>query len=121
MLWIQLQPLLSEKNLRLLNQTLKKTIIMVTHNLNEAFEVGDEVVLMQKGTLLCRKGVWKILSILRPIFLSGIFLMQKYKIIFFVFVISLLFFVKGNRTFASERQQRASYRIQNFYRKHPFS
>ena len=41
-----------------LNQMLKKTIIMVTHNLSEAFEMGDEVVLMQKGSIV-QKGSWE--------------------------------------------------------------
>ena len=40
------------KEFKTLNQTLKKTIIMVTHNLNEAFEIGDEVILMQKGIII---------------------------------------------------------------------
>ena len=40
------------KEFKNLNQTLKKTIIMVTHNLNEAFEMGDEVILMQKGSIV---------------------------------------------------------------------
>lgn len=40
------------KEFKTLNQTLKKTIIMVTHNLNEAFEMGDEVILMQKGSIV---------------------------------------------------------------------
>ena len=35
-----------------LNQKLKKTILMVSHDLNEAFEISDKVVLMQKGTIL---------------------------------------------------------------------
>ena len=46
------------KEFKTLNQTLKKTIIMVTHNLNEAFEIGDEVVLMQKGSIV-QKGSLK--------------------------------------------------------------
>ena len=41
-----------------LNQTLKKTIFIVTHNLSEAFEMGDEVVLMQKGSIV-QKGNWE--------------------------------------------------------------
>ncbi|MCY4512913.1 MAG: ATP-binding cassette domain-containing protein [Bdellovibrionales bacterium] len=41
-----------------LNQTLKKTIIMVTHNLSEAFEMGDEVVLMQRGSIV-QQGSWE--------------------------------------------------------------
>lgn len=40
------------KEFKTLNQTLKKTILMVTHNLNEAFEIGDEVVLMQKSSIV---------------------------------------------------------------------
>lgn len=35
-----------------LNQKLRKTIVMVTHDLNEAFEMGDKVVLMHKGVVL---------------------------------------------------------------------
>ena len=46
------------KEFRMLNQRLKKTIIMVTHNLSEAFEMGDEVVLMQKGSIV-QKGNWE--------------------------------------------------------------
>ena len=40
------------KEFKMLNQTLRKTIIMVTHNLNEAFEMGDEVILMQRGRII---------------------------------------------------------------------
>ena len=40
------------KEFKSLNQTLRKTIVMVTHNLNEAFEMGDEVILMQKGCIV---------------------------------------------------------------------
>ncbi len=40
------------KEFKALNQTLKKTIIMVTHNLDEAFEIGDEVILMRKGSII---------------------------------------------------------------------
>lgn len=35
-----------------LNQKLKKTILMVTHDLNEAFEVGDKLIVMRKGSVL---------------------------------------------------------------------
>ena len=35
-----------------LNQKLKKTIFMVSHDLNEAFEIADKVVLMQMGSIL---------------------------------------------------------------------
>lgn len=41
-----------QKEFKNLNQALKKTIIMVTHNLNEAFEMGDEIILMQKGSIV---------------------------------------------------------------------
>ena len=37
------------KEMKKLNQKLQKTILMVTHDLNEAFEMGDKVVLMNKG------------------------------------------------------------------------
>lgn len=46
------------KEIKNLNQILKKTIIMVTHNLSEAFEMGDEVVLMQQGSIV-QKGTWE--------------------------------------------------------------
>ena len=35
-----------------LNQKLKKTIVMVTHNIQEALEMADQLVLMQKGSIL---------------------------------------------------------------------
>ena len=35
-----------------LNQNLKKTIILVTHNIQEAFEMADYLVLMNKGSIL---------------------------------------------------------------------
>ncbi|MBC6415801.1 MAG: ATP-binding cassette domain-containing protein [Bdellovibrionales bacterium] len=35
-----------------LNQKLKKTIVLVTHDIQEAFEMGDLVVLMQKGRIV---------------------------------------------------------------------
>lgn len=35
-----------------LNQKLKKTILMVTHDLNEAFGLGDKLILMRKGSIL---------------------------------------------------------------------
>ena len=35
-----------------LNQKLKKTILMATHDLNEAFEIGDKLVLMKQGSIL---------------------------------------------------------------------
>ncbi len=35
-----------------LNQKLKKTILLVTHDLNEAFEIGDQVILMKKGKIV---------------------------------------------------------------------
>ena len=41
-----------------LNQSLKKTIILVTHNIQEAFEMGDQVILMQKGSIV-QKGTKK--------------------------------------------------------------
>lgn len=34
-----------------LNQKLQKTIVLVTHDLKEAFEMGDKVVLMKKGSV----------------------------------------------------------------------
>ena len=41
-----------------LNQRLKKTIILVTHNIQEAFEMGDQVILMQTGSIV-QKGTKK--------------------------------------------------------------
>ena len=41
-----------------LNQKLKKTIVMVTHNIQEALEMADQLVLMQKGSIL-QKGTKK--------------------------------------------------------------
>ena len=35
-----------------LNRKLQKTIVLVTHNLNEAFDMGDKVVLMKKGSVV---------------------------------------------------------------------
>lgn len=35
-----------------LNQKLKKTILIVTHDLNEAFQLGDQIALMRKGQLV---------------------------------------------------------------------
>ncbi|MGI9548405.1 MAG: ATP-binding cassette domain-containing protein [Bdellovibrionales bacterium] len=35
-----------------LNQKLKKTILLVTHDLDEAFEMGDQIVLMKKGRII---------------------------------------------------------------------
>ena len=35
-----------------INQKLKKTIVMVTHDLDEAFEIADKVVLMRKGSTI---------------------------------------------------------------------
>ena len=35
-----------------LNQKLKKTILMVTHDINSAFKMGDRVVLMRKGSIV---------------------------------------------------------------------
>jgi len=35
-----------------LNQKLQKTILLVTHELNEAFEMGDQVVLMKQGAIV---------------------------------------------------------------------
>lgn len=35
-----------------LNQKLKKTIIMVTHNIQSAMEMADQLVLMKKGSIL---------------------------------------------------------------------
>ncbi len=35
-----------------LNQKLKKTILLVTHNLDEAFEMGDQVIIMRKGRIV---------------------------------------------------------------------
>ena len=35
-----------------LNQKLKKTILMVTHDLREAFEMGDKIILMQNGSIV---------------------------------------------------------------------
>ena len=34
-----------------LNSELKKTIVIVTHDLNEAFKLGDKIILMQKGKI----------------------------------------------------------------------
>ena len=41
-----------------LNQKLKKTIVLVTHNIQEAFEMADQLVLMRKGSIL-QKGTKK--------------------------------------------------------------
>ncbi len=35
-----------------LNQKLKKTILMVSHDISEAFEIADQVALMQRGSIL---------------------------------------------------------------------
>ena len=35
-----------------LNQKLKKTILLVSHDINEAFEIGEKIILMQKGSIL---------------------------------------------------------------------
>ena len=35
-----------------LNQKLKKTIVLVTHNLREAFKMGDKVILMKEGSIV---------------------------------------------------------------------
>ncbi|MGE0200321.1 MAG: ABC transporter ATP-binding protein [Candidatus Melainabacteria bacterium] len=35
-----------------LNQQLKKTIVMVTHDLAEAFKMGDQIVLMRRGEIV---------------------------------------------------------------------
>ncbi|MDE0092611.1 MAG: ATP-binding cassette domain-containing protein [Oligoflexia bacterium] len=35
-----------------LNQKLKKTILIVTHDINSAFKMGDRVVLMKQGSIL---------------------------------------------------------------------
>ena len=35
-----------------LNQQLKKTIVLVTHNIQEAFEMADQLILMKKGSIL---------------------------------------------------------------------
>ena len=35
-----------------LNQRLKKTIVMVTHDLNEAFEMADKVVFIRQGSIV---------------------------------------------------------------------
>ena len=40
------------RELLTLNQQLKKTIIIVTHDLAEAFKLGDEIVLMNKGKIV---------------------------------------------------------------------
>lgn len=47
---------LLRKEIIQLNKKLKKTIVIVTHNLNEAFEMADKVVLMQKGSVLQEGG-----------------------------------------------------------------
>ena len=41
-----------KQNLVSLNQKLKKTILLVTHDLNEAFEMGDKIILMRKGRIV---------------------------------------------------------------------
>ena len=35
-----------------LNERLKKTILLVTHDLTEAFKLGDEIILMQEGKIV---------------------------------------------------------------------
>ena len=40
------------KELIKLNEKLKKTILMVTHDIHEAFEIGDRVALMRQGSIL---------------------------------------------------------------------
>lgn len=39
------------KEFRLLDELVKKTIIMVTHDVQEAFEMGDRICLMDKGVI----------------------------------------------------------------------
>jgi osmoprotectant transport system ATP-binding protein len=39
------------KEFRALDELVKKTIIMVTHDVQEAFEMGDRICLMDKGTI----------------------------------------------------------------------
>lgn len=36
----------------MLNQKLHKTILMVTHDMEEAFKLGDKIILMQKGEIV---------------------------------------------------------------------
>ena len=48
-----------------LNQKLKKTILMVTHDINSAFKMGDRVVLMKEGSIL-QEGVEEDFK-LRPV------------------------------------------------------
>jgi len=43
---------LMRKELIKLHEKLKKTILVVTHDLNEAFEIGQKVILMQKGSIV---------------------------------------------------------------------
>ena len=35
-----------------MNQKLKKTILMITHDINSAFKIGDRIVLMRKGSIV---------------------------------------------------------------------
>ena len=39
-----------------LNQKMKKTILLVTHDLREAFEMGDQIILMRKGKIIQKGG-----------------------------------------------------------------
>ncbi len=43
-----------QKDLRQIFRTLKKTVIMVTHDLAEAFFLGDEIILMHEGRVVQR-------------------------------------------------------------------
>jgi osmoprotectant transport system ATP-binding protein len=51
--------------LLLINQRLKKTIVLVTHDLAEAFKLGDDIVLMRAGRIVQRGSRDDFLS--RPI------------------------------------------------------
>ena len=42
-----------DEHLRI-NQRLKKTIVIVTHDLSEAFKLGDDIILMRKGSIVQR-------------------------------------------------------------------
>ncbi|NLJ94165.1 MAG: ABC transporter ATP-binding protein [Clostridiaceae bacterium] len=51
-----------QKELKTLNQTLKKTIVFVTHDIQEAFYLGDQICILREGRLIQKGNVTQLIN-----------------------------------------------------------
>ena len=74
-----------QEHLRALFRKLKKTVVMVTHDIAEAAFFGDEIILMRAGKVVQRGSIFELLSNPKDDFVTA--------------------FIKAQRTLAEDSQE----------------